>query len=755
MSASLFAPRARRLEAIAFFVPTIFVSAWLLFLVQPLFAKMALPLLGGTPNVWNTALVFFQAVLLLGYLYAHLLSRFVPLRLQLGLHALVLALAFVVLPLGIDAVWRDPPAEAPTIWLFTLFGACVGLPFFAISANAPLLQRWFVHSGHAQAHDPYFLYGASNLGSAIALLAYPALIEPLLTLRGQSWLWTGVYAALAVMIVVCGLITAGGRGVLAAAPGARDDGKAVTWNQRLQWIGLAFVPSGLLLSVTAFITTDLVAIPLLWVVPLLLFLLSFVFVFARKPLIKHAWMLKAQAPLLIAAALVTFIFASSGAVWMMGVVLAAFFVTAMVCHGELVQRRPAARHLTGFYLWISVGGVLGGAFTALAAPLLFSSVYEFPLLLVVAALLRPRAAQPALPDRKRSFLAQPRLADIGMPALCVLAALTLDPEIPEVTHFEAAAILTVLALCGITVVSGFKRPLRLALGLGALIVFGHEAVYWFKQEERLYAGRSFFGVYKVTRTGDGRYTLLTHGTTIHGVQSTKPSERRKQHTYYHGEAGIGRIFAAAAERGLTFARVGAVGLGAGEIACYRREGERWSFFEIDPLVVRIARDRRFFHFVSDCAPKARMVVGDGRLTLAREPNRAFDMLILDAFSSDAIPIHLLTREAFKIYLAKLRRGGVLAIHLSNRYIDLKPVVAALAQDAGLAGAVLAHDVEGRLRDNAYTTSSTWVALAHTPQALARYLDHGRAAGPHWKDLARWRGRRLWTDDYAHVLGTLR
>ncbi len=758
MTASLSAPRAHRLEAIALFAPTIFLSAWLLFLVQPLFAKMALPLLGGTPNVWNTALVFFQAVLLLGYLYAHLLSRFAPPRLQLGLHALVLALAFIVLPLGIDAVWRNPPAEAPTGWLFALFGACVGLPFFAISANAPLLQRWFARTGHAHAHDPYFLYGASNLGSVLALLAYPALIEPLLPSRGQSWLWTGSYALLAVMIVGCGLISVGGRDDHRHAASTPADHGGVGWNERLRWIALAFVPSGLLLSVTTFITTDLVAIPLLWVVPLSLFLLSFVFVFARKPVIKHGWMLTAQAPLLIAAASVIFVFGSSGAFWLMGVVLAAFFVTAMVCHGELARRRPATRHLTEFYLWMSVGGILGGAFTALAAPLLFDSVLEFPLLLVLAALLRPsgppRETRDKPPSTKPS-LVRPRLLDVGLPALCILAALALNPQMSNVGRFEAAAIILLLGFCGLTLASGLNRPLRLALGLAALIVLGHQAVYWFKQENSLYAGRSFFGVYKVTRTGDGAFTMLTHGTTIHGVQSTEPARRREPHTYYHHEAGIGRIFAAAAQRGIPLGRVGAVGLGAGEIACYRRPKARWTFFEIDPMVVRIARDTRLFHFLSDCAPKARMVVGDGRLMLAREPDRAYDMLILDAFSSDAIPVHLLTREAFAVYLAKLRPGGVLAVHLSNRYINLKPVVAALAEDAGLAGAVLDHYVAAGLRKGGYIASSTWVALARSPATLDRYIDRNRAAGPHWRDLAKWRGKRLWTDDYSNVLGTLR
>jgi len=755
--------RKPALQAIALFAPTIFLSAWLLFLVQPLFAKMALPLLGGTPNVWNAALVFFQATLLLGYLYAHLLTRFVPMRLQVGIHAGVLALAFVVLPLGIGAAWQNPPAEAPTGWLFALFGVCVGLPFLAVSANAPLLQRWFARTGHRDAHDPYFLYGASNLGSMLALLAYPLLIEPLLPLQGQSWLWTGGYMLLAVLIVGCGLLTPGTLGRAKAATdsatsGTKSPARPISWRDRGWWIALAFVPSGLLLSVTSFITTDLVAIPLLWVVPLSLFLLTFVFVFARKPLIKHEWMVKVQAPFLIAAATITFLGSSGAALWQMGVVLASFFVLAMVCHGELAARRPAAVHLTEFYLWMSFGGILGGAFTALLAPLLFDTVLEFPLLLVLAALLRPKRQRRDPVNAFAGRLVRPQFLDVGLPAICILAALGLDPEFANISSAEAIATILLVALCGITLASGIDRPLRLALAVAALMVIGNQAIHWIKREDRIFAGRSFFGVYKVARTGDGSFTVLTHGTTIHGVQSTKPAVRRTPHTYYHAEAGIGRVFATAARRNLPVRDVGAVGLGAGEIACYRRPGQRWTFFEIDPMVVRIARDPAMFRYLADCAPKARMAVGDGRLSLSRMQGRNFDLLVLDAFSSDAIPLHLLTREAFAVYLERLRSDGLLMVHISNRYVDLKPVLAALAADAGLNGAVLRHAVGKDIIKSGFNASSEWVALARSPAALARFLDRDRTptsqSVARWQPLEKWRGRKVWTDDYSNVLGVL-
>lgn len=341
----------RPLGAITLFAPTIFVNAWLLFLVQPLFAKMALPLLGGASSVWNTAMVFFQAALLLGYLYAHVLSRTLPMRWQLVVHAGVMALAFPVLLLSIGASWQNPPAEAPAGWLLALFAACVGLPFFALAANAPLIQRWFARTDHADAKDPYFLYGASNLGSVLALLAYPLLIEPGLALRSQSWLWSGGYAVLAVMILACGLYAFRRPAAATAAtePAVPSD-TPIDWRTRAHWCALAFVPAGLMLSVTTTITTDLVAVPLLWVVPLSLYLLSFVFVFARRQILKREWVLRAQAVLLFAAALAPFLASGGNTVIQLAIILAAFFATALAAHGELARRRPPATQLTEFYL---------------------------------------------------------------------------------------------------------------------------------------------------------------------------------------------------------------------------------------------------------------------------------------------------------------------------------------------------------------------------------------------------------------------
>lgn len=407
---------------------------------------------------------------------------------------------------------------------------------------------------------------------------------------------------------------------------------------------------------------------------------------------------------------------------------------------------------------MSVGGVLGGAFTALAAPALFDRVLEYPTLLIAAVLLRPwgEAAKEGKITAAMNRLAAPRLLDVGIPGIAVIAILAASPEIPDISAGQKALLFVALVAVGVPLVTGFHRPLRLALGVVAVILLGSEARQWVGPQQELFAGRSFFGVYRVTETSDGRYRLLHHGTTLHGVQNTDPKATRATHTYYHPESGIGRIFGRIARAGLPVARIGAIGLGAGEIACYRRAGQHWTFFEIDPMVVRIARDPKLFRYLSTCAPKVRIVVGDGRLTIARERKGAFDLLIVDAFSSDAIPLHLLTREAFGVYLDKLSADGVLLMHVSNRYLDLEPVVAAIAKDRGLAARLLLYRTDAKSRKS-YRTNSIWIALARSDATLARYLDGPRrsTADPHWRPLRARADMRLWTDDYSNILSVLR
>ena len=752
----------RPIDPLFLFAPTIFLSAWLLFQVQPMFGKMALPLLGGAPSVWNTALVFFQAALLLGYLYAHWLGKHAPLRWQIAIHIALLAVAFVALPVAIGDYWRNPPEGMPILWLLALLTVSVGLPFFAVSANSPLLQGWFARTGHATAKDPYFLYAASNLGSMLALLSYPFLLEPSLALGGQSALWTAGFALLAVAIGVCGWRTMTSAPAEAVRAESEAPAEPVSWRLKAHWVALAFVPSGLLVAVTSFMTTDLVAIPLLWIVPLALYLLSFVFVFARKPILRQGLIRPIHAVALCFAAFFATINLTGFTYSLIGLALVALFTTAMICHGALADRRPAAAHLTEFYVWMSLGGILGSAFAALVAPAIFTSVFEYPLLLVLAAFLRPQTdrTEAARPAPVRFGTASVMLRDVTFPVVGMGAAILLSPAIAEDKPDAVAAICFGLVLIFLLVFAMLSsgRPLRFGLSILAIAAFGFQFSAAATSQANLHKERTFFGTYSVQTRDGGKTHLFGHGSTIHGAQFTDPARRLERNTYYHADAGIGRFLGALAAAGRSPERVGAVGLGVGELACYRRAPQDWTFFEIDAAVVRIAKNRRLFTFLTDCAPEARIVLGDGRLTLAKEPNGGFDLLVLDAFSSDSIPVHLLTREALRLYVSKTAKDGFILMHVSNRYLNLKPVVAALAKDAGLAARVLVSRPPQDGSASSAKYPSDWIALARDEAALAALTDAYDAAKPtvwgRWAGLEPRPGARVWTDDYSNVVGAL-
>jgi SAM-dependent methyltransferase len=748
------------------FGSAIFLSAWLLFQIQPMFAKMALPLLGGAPAVWNTALVFFQAALLLGYVYAHFLGTRLPLKLQVIVHLAVLAVAFIALPVAVGAAWREPPETTPVAWLIGLLAVSVGLPFFALSATSPLLQRWFGETGHDAARDPYFLYGASNLGSLLALVAYPLLLEPGLALADQSALWTFAYVVLAIAIGATGCFALhrarrreGREGVESVRKIERPTHRvlgAPDWRVRLDWVMLAFVPSGLLVAVTTLITTDLVAVPLFWVIPLTLYLLSFTLVFARKPLIPDRWMIVAQAPLLVLAALMATWTATKYHYLVMGLMLASLFVTAMVCHGRLVQKRPPARHLTEFYVWMSLGGILGSAFAALLAPLLFSRVIELAILCAAAAFLRPRTDHTEEKKEARFPIAATAIArEISFPVVSMAAVLTLAPRFEGENGATALLLLALVIIFAIvfTMLSA-GRPLRFGLCVIALAIFGMQFSNT-AAAHIVYRDRTFFGTHVIKRNAETGFLTFYHGSTLHGAQHMAPARYRERHTYYHAGSGMGRAYAALAAANKSPKRVGAIGLGAGEIACYRADGQDWTFFEIDPAVVRIAASGEWFRYLPECAPKARIVLGDGRLTLAREPAAAFDLLVLDAFASDSIPSHLVTREAFRLYFEKLAPDGVILVHISNRYIDLEPLLAALAADAKLAARLFDNDKGKRDPDWPYRYKSTWIALARSEARLKALTEDYDKAAPstwgHWRALKARPGLRVWTDNYSNIV----
>ena len=725
----------------AVFTGAVFTSAALLFAVQPLFAKMVLPVLGGSPGVWSVAMVFFQAVLLAGYAYAHALTRLLPLKGAIVIHLCVMAVASLALPLAVAPGWGRPPADGEALWLLGLFTASIGLPFFALSANGPLLQAWFARTGHTQAANPYVLYAASNVGSFIALFAYPFLIEPLSTLGWQTGWWTQGFNILIALIAGCGLVairTAGDAGAsVEAASGAEP---APAPRTILGWIGLSFIPSALLVAVTAHLSTDVAAAPFLWVMPLGLFLLTFVLVFRDPPALSQRTMLAIQ-PFLIAAVAVSIarptLFGSIALV--AAVHLAAFFVTAMVCHGELAARRPAPRHLTAFYLWMSFGGVLGGIFAGLLAPRIFSWVVEYPLVLVLAVLCRPGASLDAFRhDGIAKLLA----------ALCLIllvpAGLTGVPPLAALA--VGATLATGLSLVG--ALAWRDQPIRFALLL--VLALGVIRVYHLDTGESR-TTRSFFGVHRVVVTDDGRFRLLQHGTTFHGAErlvdaSGQPVQGPPEPlTYYHREGPLAGTLFAVRERLARPLRIGVVGLGSGSLACHARPGDEWRYYEIDSEVVRIAREE--FSFLRRCTPNAPVVLGDARLTLTEGEQGIYDVLVIDAFSSDSIPVHLLTREAMAIYRRKIALGGVIALHISNRHMHLAPIVTAIAAEHGLVARINNY-VSSPDRVADMRLAITAAVVAERPADLAGL---GEAQG--WRSVEA-AGVRPWTDDYSNVIGAI-
>jgi hypothetical protein len=737
---------ARNSKILIVYTAAIFVSALLLFSVQPLFTKMVLPRLGGSPAVWSVAMVFFQSLLLAGYAYAHYLmtvkSRVVP----VAVHLVLLVVAALTLPLSIAANWGDPPVSGTPFWLLGLFAVSIGLPFFALAANNPMLQAWFVRTGHPDGPDPYFLYASSNIGSFLALLSYPILLEPMFTLRAQNYIWTGGYGLLVVLIAACGFLLVKSPPYVAATTSGQA-GAAPSRLLRLRWIFLAAVPSGLLVAVTAHISTDVAAAPLLWVLPLSLYLLTWVLVFQGRPLIPHQYVLLLQ-PLAIAG--VIYLLAYGGERNLMltlGGHQACFFVIAMACHGELARTRPSAQHLTGFYVALSFGGMVGGLFSGLIAPYVFSWIAEYPILVALAALCRPREED--MP---------PWLARIAKWTWVLVPIALIGALVP---YFEGGAMLTFMRDQMLSVVAGLAAltvVLAVVLRADRTVVAALVAValltarLYPSDDGKIETVRSFFGVHKIVTNSDGAYRVLMHGTTIHGAQKllnadgTPVTGRPEMITYYSDVGGIGGAIAAIRERKGSGLRAAVIGLGSGTLTCQQREGENWKFFEIDQSMIDTASDPKYFTFIRDCYPDIKPVVGDARLTFAKEPDGAYDIIVVDAYSSDAIPIHLATREAMEIYKKKLAPRGVVLMHVSNRHLELSSVVVGIADANGLKSWVFSEDAN---RDGEYIFSTTVVLSARDEG------DIGKLAGDDkWTLTEPKRDRRVWTDDYSNILGAV-
>jgi hypothetical protein len=1009
--------------ALPFFAATLFISAFLLFLVQPLIGKLILPRLGGTPQVWNTCVVFFQVALLAGYGYTHSISTYLKTRRQLLVHCVLLLLPFLILlpsgPFNISG-WVPPPGANPIPSTLLLLAAVVGVPFFVVATSAPLLQRWFAHTGHSAAKDPYFLYAASNLGSMLALLAYPSIVEPAFSLFDQRWLWTVGYVLLAGLIGGCAYMVwkspdlpipeeveppptvatsaqaavkegppPGAKTTTAVkagpAPGAtrktspiqRGPGKGkkgkpvstapkpaaarpgpapvpapapipyrMSWPRRLRWIGLAAVPSSLMLGVTTYMSTDISAIPLFWIIPLALYLLTFILVFMRSPIhwteeistvrypgvrmlaTPHGIMLLIQ-PLVLGYLLVQFMRNNWGGVSsVIGAATGnclAFFVTALVCHGELARDRPPTKYLTEFYLWLSVGGAVGGIFNGLVAPLIFNGhfipgvfgVVEYPLAFVLACMLRPNIRQDgwvdegvmqAIPGSKsffetfsdnvsKLFGVTPAgkshwVLNVSLDILLGLALgvfanwwiwqtlskagwdwetlrmvddsgrVVLNTKNPLVNFWRARGVTSYPQLAAwinftvtwlvyglpmlICIFFAYSRGLRYGIGVGLLLLasanFNLQAERRDPSERRelIFTDRSYFGILRVTEEDNytGKYHLLMHGTTTHGLQcfvtyderlfkGNPEGRKRESLTYYHRRCPVGQVmdkltawptvsvtpFAPswASDTRLTASLIGmgatpfrfgvlpcaelvvcwseppyaTIGLGTGTMASYGRPFQHVHYYEIDDHVREMSLPsdpgkEPLFTYIRDAQARGsevRIFMGDARLRMSEAwktdsplkdsvqvvgggPDNFYHVIVVDAFSSDAIPAHLITRQAIEMYFTKLAPGGILCVHTSNRHVDLVPVVADVADSLNLVCKLGHWPPEGKKDQGTENTqdhtrgyySSEWVMVARTAKDL-EFLDGQQYAGC-WS-----RARRInlppWTDDYSNLLSVFR
>lgn len=714
--------------------PIVFAGAWLLFLVQPLFARLVLPTLGASAQTWNTCMVFFQVTLLLGYAYAHLLVRRLRFWWTVPVHLGVVALGLAALPLGFDPGVGPPPEGSPVPWLLGVLTRQLGLPFFALAATNPLVQRWLAESTQEGAHDPYFLFAASNAGSLAALLAYPLLVEPLTTLRTQRHLWSAGYG-----LFVAALAVAAARlfrrrrrtpatRVEGAAPGSAEGG-------RRRWLALSFVPSSLLLGVTAHLANEVPSMALLWTLPLFLYLLSFALTFPRRPPIPHRAMVAVHPLLLTLLAVVLFV---PTRVSGFSIHLAALFVSAMVLHGELARLRPAPGRLTEYYLWIAAGGALGGVFNALVAPRIFPFVAELPLALVAACLLHPGTA----PSETGPW---PRRLDAIAPGLLVLGTWTLMGTLPWLGDFRDTVVRLAILLVAGMVAHWFRaRPLRFGLSVAAVLAGGFMG---FQAPGTLALDRSYYGAYRVTRHPSTGRTLLHHGSTVQGSQEG-PAGGGVPGTYYHPDTSIGRLLR---RRLAPQDRLAGIGLGVGALAWYLKPGQRLRFFELDPMVRDLAQDPRLFRFLAESRGQVEVIVGDGRLSMQREPEGGYQLIFLDAFSSDAVPVHLLTREALEIYLRRLAPGGVLVFHATNRHVRVDAVVGALARARGLVGRGCVPAPLTRAESARGVEMAQWLLLTRRAEELERWVGDD----PCWQPVAAEEGVPVWSDDHTSMLPVLR
>ena len=725
------------------FGATIFLSALLLFWIQLVVAKVLLPRLGGTPAVWNTCMLFFQVLLLAGYSYVLAATNWISVRKQAVLQVTLLLVSCLYLPLSV--LGNAGPMDArdnPALWLFGYLLTAIGLPIFLISTTSPLLQKWFTRTGHPSANDPYFLFAVSNAGSLVGLLSYPLLLEPNLSLTFQTRLWVVAYVVFSALTLGCVLVLwRSSRSASIVVRGSASDEtlndrqSPVSLKRRLYWVLLAFIPSSLLFGVTTYITTEIAPTPLLWTIPLALYLVTFVLAFARRNLAPGRLASYALGGLALLLTLVLAANATEPTAAIVLLHLAFFFVAAILCHHNLAADRPSAARLPEFYLCVAVGGMLGGLFNTLIAPTVFDTIVEYPLLVVVACLIRQRDEEPLF-DRFDPILP----ACIGL--LTVVLALL-------IARYDVNEVVGVAIVFGIPLViinHRFRnRPVRFALAIGAVLL--GSVVYAETQNRTLHVERNFFGALSVRFDAPSETRILYHGNTVHGRQFVDPNRQREPLSYFHRDGPLGQIFEAfnsyPASR-----NVAIVGLGTGSMACYARPDQDWTFYEINPAVVSIAQTTEYFTYLQNCAAgRTKIVLGDARLQLQDAPDHHYGLIVLDAFNSDAIPIHLMTREAVALYTSKLATGGMLAFHVSNRSLKLDTVLAGVAKHNG---ALSMSIVDGEMNVVKAKDPSEWVVMAQHSPAFETL-----AQNPRWRALEARAEADIWTDDFSNILRVFR
>lgn len=745
---------------------TIFLSAGLLFLVQPLIAKLLLPQLGGSPSVWNTSMVFFQAVLLAGYAYAHGISRWFSVTRACLLHTVVLLVPIISLPIVLPE-WQPPTEASPIPWLIGALAVTVGLPFFVLSSTGPIIQRWFAATSHPSASDPYFLYAASNTGSLLALLAYPFLLEPLLPSSVQTIAWSAGYGLFLLgMIVAAVFLFLHRRPPDVRTPSSASTGQTVTTRDRALWVLLAFVPSSLMLGVTNYLSTDIAAVPMLWVIPLAIYLLTFILAFSKRQFVPLRSSSKIL-PIIAMALVAVFLFDALHRITLLiPLHLIGLFFGAMVCHSRLAALRPEPSYLTEFYLLMSLGGVCGGVFNAIVSPLVFNVVLEYPIAIALACLLRPATIKAVTSNKHLG-----RLLDLALP-VGLLALLLGIQQLLRWCDFKFGDatplpvhwfnLLHILLSIGLPIFVTFlfvNRPIRFALATSLLLfvaTFSHEPFQLIMHRER-----TFFGVYSVEmipmpdpdETTKSIATVnLLHGTTLHGFQRYPGADRNQEAPvpvgYHHREGPLGRVFDIFHANPSTD-RVAVVGLGAGTVAAYGKPGQTFSFYEIDPAVVRMAKNEEWFTYLKHCRAQLELILGDGRVMLAKAQDHSYGLIILDAFSSDAIPAHLLTKQAIELYLAKLSDDGLIACNITNRHVDLRPILAAAAHDLDLV-AIERRDLSPTPEEILRGRQPThWIVFARNDAALGDMPNT-----PGWARLLARPGDLAWTDDFSDILSVL-